>query len=281
MSTYFTGTLADELDETSRWDPRNGKTRIRHWKGDPSSIGVIEYQVRQLGYAYTTHRDGGYVVISVDYPEDTETDSSVTPLSDEWEADVNYIQKDLWTLPAVQVELLKIGPPGDPTVRGFFRRDLESLAGGNPTTVGTDGSEVVITLEILLGSATVGQSGSSPITGVCELYGADPIVFLDVFDAMTRGVSAYEISRCVLRNTKITNKTSTITASRTNVDRIHTAANINALLPIDVKVQAPTMGYYLKKHPTVALIERGKWEIVQEYWHADDYEPLIYGAPVA
>lgn len=276
MSATFAGVTAIELDLTVRWNPRTGKTFIRHWKGSPTEIEIIETQARALGFQYSTHWDGGYLVIDVDYPEDAEGDVT-TPLSDEWEADSNYLQKDIWALPRIQTELRLIGPSTDPTVRGFFRNDLENLARGNPTTVGTDGSETTITLEILLGSAVTGGTGG--ITGIPAAYGADPEVFYDLYEALTRGVTSWEIDTYVLRNRVVTNKRSTIKASRTNVGKIHNASTILAILPAEVKMEIPETGYWLKRIPKVDQIEKGKWEIVQEYWHADEYEDLIYPDP--
>lgn len=266
MSATFSGVGVEELDQTERWNQRTGKTIIRHWKGTPGNISTLVIQARTYGYDYTTHWDGGYLILSVDYPEDSDGDLS-TPLSNEWEEDTNFIQKDIWTLPEIQTELRKIGPSGDPTVRGFFRNDLENLARGNPTTVGTDGEETTITLAILL--------------DVASLYGANPEIFFDLFEAMTRGVQAYEMSYSVLRNTIVTSKQSTITSSKESVNKIYTAAAVAALLPATIKFEPEDTGYYIKKKPLVRAIEKGKWEIIQEWWHVDDYEELIYGAPVA
>lgn len=261
MSASFSGVTATELDQTVRWNPRSGKTFIRHWKGTPGEIAAIEIQARAIGFPYVTHWDGGYLVISVDYPEDAEGDTS-TPLSDEWEADTNYLQKDIWTLPRVQTELKKIGPGTDPTVRGFFRNDLENLARGNPTTVGVTGEETTLTLAIVL--------------GVAEAYSANTEVFFDLFEALTRGVTTWEIDTHVLRRRIVTNKRSTVRATLENTNKIHSAATILSLLPADVKMEVPETGYWLKRKPRVSIIEKGRWEIEQEYWHADEYEELIY-----
>lgn len=273
MAAIFSGVTATELDYTVRWTPRGGKTFVRHWKGEPTQIAIIETQARQLGFPYSTQWDGGYLIIDVDYPEDAEGDTS-TALSDEWEADTNYLQKDIWTLPRIQTELKKIGPELDPTARGFFRNDLENLARGNPTTVGTDGVETTINLEILLGSAVTG--GPNGISGIPAAYGADATVFLELFDALTRGVTTNEVDAHVLRRRIVTNKRSTIKASLDNCNKIHTATTIISQLPEDVKMEVPSTGYWLKRKPKVNPIEKGRWEIIQEYWHADDYEPLIY-----
>lgn len=275
MPASFSGVTATELDYTIRWTPGKGKVFIRHWKGTPVEIAAIEIQARALGFPYSTHWDGGYLVIDVDYPEDAEGDTS-TPLSDEWEADTNYLQKDIWTLPRVQTELKKIGPVIDPTVRGFFRNDLENLARGNPSTVDVEGNSTTITLEILLGSSVTGQLGATPILGIPEAYGADTRVFFALFEALTRGVTSWEIDTHVLRRRIVTNKRSLIKASQENVGKIHTATTILSLLPTDVKMEVPETGFWLKRKPKVNLIEKGRWEIIQEYWHADEYEPLIY-----
>jgi hypothetical protein len=266
MSAEFTGVQVQELESTTRYDPRTGWTTIRHWKGEPSQIALYETSAATSGYRFSTSWDGGYKVISVDYPESESNDPSV-PLSENWEADTNYIQKDIWSLPTVQTELAKIGGTESPQVRGFFRNDLESLARGNPITLGEDGEETTVTLAILL--------------DVASLYGADWTVFLALFNDLTKGVTSYEIEQYVVRQTKVTNNSSSIVAARENLGRMHTAAFMESQLPEDVKFEVPEDGYWLKRKPSVSRIEKGKWEIVQEWWHTDAYSTLIYpGEPI-
>lgn len=276
MSATFTGVQVEELDRTNRYDPRTGDTIIRHWKGDPNQLSLYETQARTLGYRYSTSWDGGYKVLSVEFPE-SETNDPATPLSENWEADTNYLQKDIWSLPTIQTELAKIGL-GNPAVRGAFKNDLENLARGNPVSIGTDGEETVISYEILLGGTVDGEA----VSGIPAAYNADTEVFQALFDDLTKGVTSYEIEQYVVRHTKVTNNSSSIVAARSNLGRMHTAEFMLNQLPSDVKFEVPEDGYWLKRKPTVRRIEKGKWEIIQEWWHTDTYSTLIYpGDPIA
>lgn len=276
MSAEFLGVQVEELESTTRYDPRTGWTRIRHWKGDPTQIATIKTNAATAGYRFSTSWDGGYEVVSVDYPESEENDPT-TPLSEKWECDSNYLQKDIWSLPTIQAELALIGA-GNPAVRGAFRNDLENLARGNPVSVGTDGEETVISYEILLGGTVDG----APVAGIPANYGADTQVFRDLFEDLTKGVTSYEVEQYVIRHTKVTNKSSSIVAARENRGRMHTASYILNQLPADVKFEAPEDGFWLKRTPHVEQIEKGKWQIVQEWWHTDTYSTLIYpGTPIS
>lgn len=283
----FSGITASELDETRRYNPRTGEIRIRHWKGTPLEIAAIETQAKNLKYSYTTGWDGAYKTVSVEYPE-TEENEPNTPLSEKWECDANLLQKDIWSLPAVQAELQKIGgtiigqsaltqhgATEAADVRATFRNDFDAIANGREVRVQridatgalVEGEETTVTLAMLL--------------DIARIYGANRQVFLDLAMDISKGVSFYNVIQYVARHTKVTNQSSSIKAARENVGRMFTATTITALFPQDVKFEAPTDGYWLKQVPTVDQIEKGKWEIVQEYWHADDYSRLIYGAPVA
>jgi hypothetical protein len=265
MAAVFAGIQVEELDETKRYDPRTGDTRIRHWQGEPTQIALIETQARGLKYRFYTGWNGGYKTISVEYPESDENDPS-TPLSEKWECDSNYLQKDLWSLPVVQTELAKIGF-GRQDVRQYFKKDFENYVAGNPHGETEDGIEYDI-----IWSGTTAHS----LVTVMQEYGVEVSVFEKLYEDLTKGVSTYEIEQYVVRHTQVTNKSSNIKAARANVGKIHTAEYITSRLPEDVKFEAPETGYWLKRIPHVDQIEKGKWEIVQEWWHADSYSTLIY-----
>lgn len=282
MSAEFVGVQVEELDSTLRYNPRTGDVRIRHWQGEPNQIATIETQARLLKYVYYTGWNGGYKTISVEYPESEANDPS-TPLSEKWEADSNYLQKDLWTLPSVQAELQKIGgrlPTGSPLVqysasespdaRAIWRYDFDAIANGREVTVQRldsegapiEGEETTVTLPMLL--------------DVALLYGADIEVFLKLARDISKGVTTWEVEASVAIHTQVTNRSSQIKASRDNIGKIHTANYITSRLPEDVKFELPEDGYWLKRKPNVREIEKGKWEIVQEWWHADSYSDLTY-----
>jgi hypothetical protein len=270
MSAVFTGVQVEELDRTNRYDPRSGDIIIRHWKGNPDNIALYESQARTLKYRYSTSWDGGYKVLSVEFPESEDNDPS-TPLSEKWECDSNFLQKDIWTHPTVHAELSKIGF-GIQTVRQYFKKDFENYVAGNPHGETESGTEYDI-----IWSGNTAHS----LTAVMQQYGASVDVFEQLYDDLTRGVNAYYIVQYVVRHTRVTNRSSSIKGARANVGRMYTAAWLTQQLPEDVKFEVPETGFWAKQKPNVQEIERGKWEIVQEYWHADDYSRLIYyGEPV-
>jgi len=80
-----------------------------------------------------------------------------------------------------------------------------------------------------------------------------------------------------LRHTVVITSNSTIQPVLTNVGKVYSTAALQSAenIPGTIKFSLPD-GYWLKRTPTVDQYGTDKWQITQEYWHADSYSTFLY-----
>lgn len=97
---------------------------------------------------------------------------------------------------------------------------------------------------------------------------------LDLYKHLIRGLTEYNASQYVLRETKNVSKRSTVTASFTNVNRMDTPPNVAAANTLIGSI--PTQEW-LKKSPVVRQTGTRRWQIVTEWWGATKLSSVLYG----
>jgi hypothetical protein len=92
---------------------------------------------------------------------------------------------------------------------------------------------------------------------------------------MSLGVEAFTVSQYVLRRVLIIAANSSIKPSLEHVGEIYRTAELvqAEAVPGTIRFDLPE-GYWLKRTPTVDQMSLDKWQITQEWWHADAYSPF-------
>jgi hypothetical protein len=256
----LTGLSLVELPSGRSWDPRIGFTIIRRYRGSLTQIQIVEANAKASNLRVQIEPDieGGFGVVSVWYGAES-TQPADVPLADTWELVGNDLEKDLWELPKVINALA----PFVISDRRQIKADVEAWLAGTLVVNGipvTDWTDFCTRSEFT-------QSQNDVLT--------------DLVTDRIRGVEAWTVSQWVLRRTLIIAANSTIKPALADVGRVRSTTTLKAEenIPSTVKFDLPE-GFWLKRTPTFTQTAADKWTISQEWWHADNYSELIYGAPV-
>lgn len=262
-STYYGQAVIVELPDVRSYDPRTGWRVTKRWRGTPDAIRQKTQEVVNAKMQCTLEPsdDGGYDVLSASYGVDLYDGTGAT-LADQWSLQGNDLEKSIWELPAVKTELAKIT---DSSKVGLLRSDIEALARGDETIRDESGEEIDLTETALL--------------DVAVALGCTRSVIKSLIDSMSRGVDSFLVSQYVLRHTVTVASGSSIRASYTGVGYVYSTDQLTAAetIPNNIIFSLPT-GVWLKRTPTVDQISYDRWQIVQEWWHADAYDSFIYTA---
>lgn len=263
------------------WDPRTGYDIQRRWMGPPAKIDEQAILLQTDGIAFSwaeAGTPGGYqqLVARVGSEETQDPDE---PLSDLWDQDDNDMQVDIWQCPPVKAELLKLySAPGgviDVTKLSQLARlkaDIEGLARGEVVTYSAETGEAdpePLTVQKLVDFLTA-LNGSG--------YGLNIEVWKKIIRDISMGVEGPLISQCVVRNVKTIPRGSNIKPVLTNRNKIYLSTTVFVStegVPTDAPFDLPD-GVWLKKGAKRPQISADKWQIIQEYWHADSYSDLCY-----
>jgi len=92
------------------------------------------------------------------------------------------------------------------------------------------------------------------------------------------GVTGYTISQIVLRRTKLISSVAAIYAVNANANKRYTRAGLIAAegIPLAVRAEMPGAGQWLARTGQKEQLSSGKYQVTQEWWHADSWSPLIY-----
>jgi hypothetical protein len=256
----LTGLSLVELPSGRSWDPRIGFTIIRRYRGSLTQIQMVEANAKAANLRVQIEPDteGGFGVVSVWYGAE-ETQPSDVPLADTWELVGNDLEKELWELPKVVEALSTLTL----TKRRRIRIEVESWLTG-PLVVGD-----------------VTYSDWDAYIAYAELTADQAEILKELVTERIRGVQAWTVSQWVLRRTLIIAANSTIKPALSDVGKVRSTTTLKSEenIPSTVKFDLPE-GFWLKRTPTFTQTAADKWTITQEWWHADAYSELIYGAPV-
>jgi hypothetical protein len=272
MAYQFTGESYVELLSGTEYDPRGGASVIRSWHGSSTALASLDTTYRAAGRktSMEPQSDGSYILRVRFGAEDSQ--SPEEPLSTIWELVGNDLEKNLWTLPVVKAAMATITDAHD---RATIRKYAEAVARGEYATTGSDGAELPLSLSVVLSLAnTAGMTDSN-----------DQATLSSVIDNLTEGVESWTVSQYVLRRTVTlaANAGDALKPAYTYVGKVMTKAQVESIegVPNTLKFNLPDSDpagnpCYLKRTPTVTQVAADKWQVVSEWWHADDYSDLIY-----
>ena len=96
------------------------------------------------------------------------------------------------------------------------------------------------------------------------------------------GTTSYTISQIVVQRTITVGPGFAGAAAMSYINRIYSQAGLTAAESIpDTIVFSMLAGYYLKRTPTITQQPNGRFQITNEWWHADTWSTTLYGDVVA
>jgi hypothetical protein len=182
----------------------------------------------------------------------------------------NDLEKSLWEQPRIQAEFakLRISETFPETEKlqlvAFIKTSVEALSKGERKVTGVDGQETDITIDTLANLIKASGMSDGPFRGL-------------IYD-MGRGVEGFSLPQYVLRRVTIVPSGTNLRPALGNVGKIFTStARLKASerIPQTLLFILPD-GVWLKRTPTVQQTASDRWEVQQEWWHADDYSRNIY-----
>jgi hypothetical protein len=270
MSAFHGITGLVELPSIVNWDPRAGDTLQRRYRGTRAEceFGAVSLRALKTRYSIEQPEVGGYAVLNVFASVDDDADPSV-PLSSEWELVGEDLEKSIWVHPkwiAIAAKL-RVGKDGESWWVAYFRSQIETLARGEATFTDREGVEFDLSRASII----------SDVDAIAGLTTAEERNLGQLIDDLCDGVESWPISRYVLRNSKIVAANTTIKLSYTGVGKMYTTAKLSRTEDIDQVILGtlPT-GYWLKRTPTLRVSGSAKYQMTQEWWHADDYSKFLY-----
>lgn len=262
--TYLGETSAQQLASIRTYDPRSGWRITERYRGRLSEITALSAALVTSGYRLQVEPDddGNYAVLLVDVP-DAEQDVNEA-LADQWTLAGNDLEKSLWEHPKIAAQLAASNQTGWALYEWVagMRLYVEAFLKGEET------------MTLLGQSYTVSES---LMQSYVEGAAMDWSVWLGFIGAMARGAEAFSVSQYVLRRVRTVLSNTSIKPSLANVGKIYSTAQLQSTEPVPATIlfDLPE-GYWLKRTPTVSQVTSQKWEISEEWWHADFYESFIY-----
>jgi hypothetical protein len=93
------------------------------------------------------------------------------------------------------------------------------------------------------------------------------------------GTTSYTLSQIVVQRTMTVNPGYAGAVAMSNVNRIYSKASLTTAESIpDTIVFTMLDGHYLKRTPTITQQPNGRFQIVNEWWHADTWSTVLYGS---
>lgn len=266
-------TLKTEQD----YEPGKGWKTIQRYRGTVTQLAAVVSDLQFAGCQFhldPESEDHNYYTLTVTFGAGAYNGGNPPdpgePLSDQWELDVNDLEKSLWEFPTIIAEFEKIlsyagAPDADPPIPSGANILKQIKKQIQDTVEGTsEDPDVLITVPVLPAPYTINVT-----------------LLLNFMGQLVRGVEAFTVSQLVLRRTMQIAPNCTIKASLANVGKIYAASAIATAygIPNTIRFGLPTTGYWLKRSPTVSGPGKdGRWTIKQEFWWAETYSTFIYSA---
>jgi hypothetical protein len=261
------------------WDPRTGPNYTLEWRGREQEIRLQQAIEKSKGRKTDLRRPGEgekrWILQSIASASETEDPNQ--PLLVKWSLKRNLLEKNLWEHPAIAAAMDSILPTefnadANLTIKRVarMRHDFDAFVRGDETTTKENGETVALTTDVLAAHIIVlGLETYTPF-------------FIQFLRARLRGAEAVPMWSWVLRKTTLVFETSTVRPNKENVGKILSADIMKAQEGLDDQNIIGVMpdGIWLKTPCEVDRADSGgpdKWEFVQEYWQALEYEKFIYG----
>lgn len=96
------------------------------------------------------------------------------------------------------------------------------------------------------------------------------------------GTTSYTISQIVVQRTMTVGPGYAGAAAMSNINGIYSASGLSSTENIPPTIVFTLLsGYYLKRTPTITQQPNGRFQITNEWWHADTWSTTLYGGVVA
>ena len=96
------------------------------------------------------------------------------------------------------------------------------------------------------------------------------------------GTTSYTISQIVVQRTMTVGPGYAGAAAMSYINRIYSQGGLTAAEGIPLTIVFTMLaGYYLKRTPTITQQPNGRFQITNEWWHADTWSTTLYGSVVA
>lgn len=270
MSAFHGITGLVELPSIVNWDPRVGSTLQRRYRGTRAEceLGAASLRAQKTRYSIEQPESGGYAVLNVFASVDEEADPS-EPLSSEWELVGEDLEKSIWMHPkwlSIAAKLRE-GKNNESWWVSYFRSQIEALARGESKFTDREGVQFELSQSSIL----------SDVDAIAGLTPAETAQLALLISDVCDGVDSWPISRYVLRHSRIVAANTTIRMKYTGVGKMYSTAKLGRTEDIDqVILGTLPSGYWLKRTPTLRVAGSAKYQIIQEWWHADDYSKFLY-----
>jgi hypothetical protein len=232
-----------EMLPSRRFTESGGWIKIRTWEGFISDLESLAVQLQADGYADIVISPEG------DAPGTGELSATLNRIDEGATEDPDF---DVWEL---QANDLEVSPDNSP----YFKDSTL-----NPHNA------VLYDVLIAMTKAAV-NAGSSLSYSPLTVSAQQILLGQELYDLLSGGANLLE-GELVLRLTRTISSLSATSVSPDNILRRIQASTIVALEEIpafDVAaMELPTTGEWLKKQPNRVKVERGKWQITQEWWHS-------------
>ncbi len=257
---YYGDVTPVEMSKAPLWDPRSGWATVRRWRAPKGTLAGMLNEAKAAGKRAGIDPDGeAFEILTV---VDTTPDGSVPTelLADNWALLGNSLQKSVWQCPLIARELEKIESG---RVRGEIRTKLSLLARGDTQFNRSDG-----TAEDLDEKKT--------LDWIAE-QGVSREIFAQLLKDMGSGVDSYQVAQYVLKHQFAFIAGQIIKDPYVMANKLMTTATLKVRegFPVNLPFDLPA-GVWLKQTPSVQPLGSAKYQIEEEWWHADDYARSLY-----
>lgn len=192
------------------------------------------------------------------------TTTPETVISDIYELVGNDIEKSLWELPYVKAEFFRLTGVDYYEKAAFIKRMVEDKIRGSLTTTDNNGTEISLLPDAIF-------------RGHFSALGLNPEVFVGLIASFASGVEAFPKAHFVLRRTRKLPPITNLTPSINLANKIFTKVQLVSLLnpPATIKFSIPD-GYWQYKTPSMTQQTDGTWQLNEEFWWADAFDPFVY-----
>ncbi len=242
-----------ELNPSLRGDGAQGVKATRRFRGLRGELLNMVHYINAPGITWDLEDDDPpFAILEVrfgDAQDGTPLDSAAvtTPI---WSMDGNDLEKSLWEHPDLATWL-----------------DDNLPANGVPDQAWND---VVNELRDLV-------DGSISLEDV-PWWNNIPEEPARIVGLMLKKVESFTVSQYVLRRVVIVPGTYSGTMATANANKQFTKTQLQTaeFLPNALFFELPSAGAWLKRTPSMRQLEDGRWEITNEWWHADVWSAALY-----
>lgn len=272
MSAFFGITGLVELPSIVNWDYRSGDTLQRRYRGTRAECDAAAVSVRAAKQRYSIEQPeyAGYAILNVFASVEDDADPA-QPLSSEWELVGEDLEKTIWMHPKWLAIAKRIRDEDGEVASdeiALARSMIEALARGETKFTLASGEEIALSKAYIMADIWAEGLSTTQTTNLSQLI-----------DDVCDGVESWPVSRYVLRHSSVVSASTTIRLNYVGVGKMYTTAKITRTEDIDqVILGTLPAGYWLKRTPTLRTSGSAKYQITQEYWHADDYSEFLYDA---